>query len=677
MIPNTLELHDLMAHGAWLRRIAVGLLQDLDEADDAVAETWVAAHRHRPAADRPPRPWLGRVVMNLARNRLRAARRRKRHEADAVVGLPDVPTPEAMAAALELQRRVALLVQRLPEPYRQVVFLRYVEDLEPAQIAARLGIPAGTARWRLKTGLDQLRRALDESHGGDRRRWVAVLGAGGLLGTRAGGTKGMDGRARPAGGPIADGRALPTGRPVADGRGSRLIAAGTVAAAGALAIGVIGWRHLAADPARPVNTATALIADGTAAPPAPPAPAPVLAAATADCPEARALREEVAMRERELAPRRPFEITFRNSPPNPVAERRFGAVLAQAYERAGHCSHRLECRGLICRVESLIPKNIDRQLCRSWPPGVRFGDYLNRWRTQQVARELYREVVDPISGERLDGQGDYYHLATATGDPVPEQDQPPLPPIAPGRHRPRPPLSSRLPGPCRQQAERELQRLRQLELEGDRHLPLPEQFAAGDPDPQLAGPVTAELQALAGPPPSALTVHCRGLVCQLQPPPALSWFRRLTRGLLHSSLLATSWFSDGSGTRAAAAFVRVYPPDQRQAPSALSAICRLAERARAEGLLDRCASGRAAPGSRIDLDLNLDPAADPPHDATISVTVTGPSDAMPFVECLSGELRALAARQDAVRPRDKLRTHSTFELPATPRIWRLGDLCPF
>ena len=31
-------------------------------------------------------------------------------------------------------------------------------------------------RWRLKTALDRLRAALDEHHGGDRRRWVVALG---------------------------------------------------------------------------------------------------------------------------------------------------------------------------------------------------------------------------------------------------------------------------------------------------------------------------------------------------------------------------------------------------------------------------------------------------------------------------------------------------------------------
>ena len=40
---------------------------------------------------------------------------------------------------------------------REVVLLRYYEGLNASQISERLGIPAGTVRWRLSRGLDVLR----------------------------------------------------------------------------------------------------------------------------------------------------------------------------------------------------------------------------------------------------------------------------------------------------------------------------------------------------------------------------------------------------------------------------------------------------------------------------------------------------------------------------------------
>src|SRR5262249_56012294 len=46
-----------------------------------------------------------------------------------------------------------------------------------AGMGGRLGVPAGTVRWRLSVGIERLRARLDDRHGGDRARWAAVLAA--------------------------------------------------------------------------------------------------------------------------------------------------------------------------------------------------------------------------------------------------------------------------------------------------------------------------------------------------------------------------------------------------------------------------------------------------------------------------------------------------------------------
>src|SRR5205823_1008819 len=63
----------------------------------------------------------------------------------------------------------------LAEPYRTAVLLRYYEELSAAEIARRTEVPAGTVRWRLKEGLDRLRRQLDERSGGRRASVVALV----------------------------------------------------------------------------------------------------------------------------------------------------------------------------------------------------------------------------------------------------------------------------------------------------------------------------------------------------------------------------------------------------------------------------------------------------------------------------------------------------------------------
>lgn len=175
------DLPALLAHAAWVRRLAGCLVRDDALADDLTQETFMAALRHPPTAELPPRPWLGQVVRNLVRMRARGERRRgAREEAVAADPADPVESPEQLVARAQAQQSLASLVVGLAEPYRATVLLRFYEGLSAADIAARQGVPAGTVRWRLKTALDRLRTELDRSHSGDRRAWqlaLAPLGA--------------------------------------------------------------------------------------------------------------------------------------------------------------------------------------------------------------------------------------------------------------------------------------------------------------------------------------------------------------------------------------------------------------------------------------------------------------------------------------------------------------------
>ncbi len=134
------------------------------------------AHEKPPRPDQPLRPWLGRVVKNLFRMQLRGdGRRLRREQIDAdLLASETAATTEELLHRVEAQRRLVELVQALEEPMRTTLLLHYYEGLSSAEIARRLQIPAGTVRWRLKTGLDRLRSRLDESYG-RRALWMAAL----------------------------------------------------------------------------------------------------------------------------------------------------------------------------------------------------------------------------------------------------------------------------------------------------------------------------------------------------------------------------------------------------------------------------------------------------------------------------------------------------------------------
>lgn len=144
-------------------RTALALLRDTMTAEEVVTDTFLRAHTARERLDpaRSPLPWLQRIAINLALNHLR--RRRLGLEP-----LPDSPQwPDAVASAPEsaLEQRetsaaLARGIERLPDPMRAVVVLRFVQDASLAEIAETLDCPLGTVKSRLHKALRLLRADL-------------------------------------------------------------------------------------------------------------------------------------------------------------------------------------------------------------------------------------------------------------------------------------------------------------------------------------------------------------------------------------------------------------------------------------------------------------------------------------------------------------------------------------
>lgn len=166
------RLEQLAAEAVWLRRLARSLVADQATADDIVQDAYLAATVKPPPEDRPLRPWLARVVLNLARMRGRNAKRRLRRELRTAEDAVEPARPDQIVEHLEMQRMLAGLVLELGDIYRDVVLLHYFDGLSSVEIGRRLGISDGTVRWRLKHALDELRARLA---GASQRAWIAPM----------------------------------------------------------------------------------------------------------------------------------------------------------------------------------------------------------------------------------------------------------------------------------------------------------------------------------------------------------------------------------------------------------------------------------------------------------------------------------------------------------------------
>lgn len=177
-----LAIDELTAQRAWVSRLAYRMVRDLDDAEDVAQETYVAALTSPPVADRPARGWLARVATNVVRGRIRRDRRRSLREQRAAT---PAATPDGFTSAHrdQVTGLLAGAVDRLDEPFRTAIVLRFVAELSVAEVAVRQGVPAGTAGWRIHEGLKRLRAQLDQDAGGDARPWLMAMCPLGLSAT--------------------------------------------------------------------------------------------------------------------------------------------------------------------------------------------------------------------------------------------------------------------------------------------------------------------------------------------------------------------------------------------------------------------------------------------------------------------------------------------------------------
>lgn len=150
---------EIFDHVRSLRRYALVLTRDSDEAEDLVQEalTKALAGAGLFSPERDLRVWLFSIMHNAHVSRMR----RKRTALNARVYLAQEDSrPASQMAHMEL-RQVLDCLARLPDDQRRAVALVGLESMSYAQAAKVLGVPMGTLMSRLARGREALRRMTD------------------------------------------------------------------------------------------------------------------------------------------------------------------------------------------------------------------------------------------------------------------------------------------------------------------------------------------------------------------------------------------------------------------------------------------------------------------------------------------------------------------------------------
>jgi RNA polymerase sigma-70 factor, ECF subfamily len=170
--------------GPGLVRACHRVIGDHAEAEDAAQEAFVTAFRSLATwrGDGPFGAWLTRIGVRIA---LRHVSRRRtvtwrdparvggdpgldpadRAADRAAIAAAPLTDPAVLSLRAERATEIRTAVSNLPEPYREVVALRFFGEASLEEIARETRRPLGTVKTHLHRGLARLRRDLE---GGDR-----------------------------------------------------------------------------------------------------------------------------------------------------------------------------------------------------------------------------------------------------------------------------------------------------------------------------------------------------------------------------------------------------------------------------------------------------------------------------------------------------------------------------
>jgi RNA polymerase sigma-70 factor (ECF subfamily) len=163
------EIVELYKHRVF--QVCYRMVANRQEAEDISQEAFMRAYIHldRFQTDRKFSTWIYRIATNLCIDRIR--KKKPDYYLDAEIARTEgltmysqvaatTPLPEEEVEKNEFQNQVYKEIGNLPEKYRSVIVLKYMEELSLQEISEILEIPLGTVKTRIHRGREALRKQL-------------------------------------------------------------------------------------------------------------------------------------------------------------------------------------------------------------------------------------------------------------------------------------------------------------------------------------------------------------------------------------------------------------------------------------------------------------------------------------------------------------------------------------
>lgn len=168
--------HLVRLYGGRMLATARRLLPNEDDARETVQEAFLSAFRAIGgfSGNSKLSTWLHRIVVNAALMKIRSRRNRREESIDDLLPCFDeqgewisgMPTSDAPSDLLERRQTRAIVrqcIDRLPQPYRTVLMLRDIEELDTEEVASLLHVTPNAVKIRLHRARQALRTLLEQA----------------------------------------------------------------------------------------------------------------------------------------------------------------------------------------------------------------------------------------------------------------------------------------------------------------------------------------------------------------------------------------------------------------------------------------------------------------------------------------------------------------------------------
>ena len=167
---NRLQLEQtIMEYGDKIYSFCVYLTKDRDEADDLYQDIFLKAiELNEIDFSNNPKSYLLGIAVNIWRNKQRKnflfnKKLQFKIQQDEIKKYnEDFEYPEAIAEKDEIRFRVHTAINSLPDRYRIIVLMYYLEDISVSQISEIIRIPQGTVKSRLYKARKILEKQLED-----------------------------------------------------------------------------------------------------------------------------------------------------------------------------------------------------------------------------------------------------------------------------------------------------------------------------------------------------------------------------------------------------------------------------------------------------------------------------------------------------------------------------------